>query len=279
MRIGRFQVDALNDGCIVAETAFVYPTIAPGRWGPHAKLLRPDGRILNELGAFLIRDGRDTILVDNGVGPDPSPPFSGGGLLPALARHGLGPPDITVMVFTHLHFDHIGWTTRDGAIVFENARHLANRDDWEYFFSGRYAGVPLERPEDFPIRRLAPLADRIELWKADEMEIVTGIALRRAEGHTPGHAVIELARAGSAVCSWAIWLTIRSSFWRTTGRVSATPTRSKLGVRRCASSRRSCHRTSRSPHLISRGWHGGAWSRLALCGDGSRLNPIGLTPP
>jgi glyoxylase-like metal-dependent hydrolase (beta-lactamase superfamily II) len=99
------------------------------------------------------------------------------------------------MIFTHLHFDHIGWTTRDGAIVFENARHIANRDDWDYFFSGRYPGVRIERPQDFPMHRLAPLTDRVELWDSDG-EIVPGVAVRRTAGHTPGHAIVEICSGG-----------------------------------------------------------------------------------
>lgn len=195
-RIGRFRVEPLIDGDIVTEPSFAYPSIAEERWAPHRELLTFDGRVLHTVGAFLVRVDTHTILIDNGVGPDPLPPFTGGGLLGALARCGVNPSDLTVMLFTHLHFDHIGWTTRDGAVVFDNARHVANREDWDFFFSGRYQRVPLERPEDLPMRRLAPLTDRIELWSADDTEIVPGVAVRLAVGHTPGHAVVEIASEG-----------------------------------------------------------------------------------
>lgn len=192
MQIGRFQIDPLVDGRILTDTAYLYPTVAPERWATYGDLLTADGRILTQAGGYLLRRGEDTILVDNGVGPDPAPPFTGGALLTALADYGVAPEQVTLMLFTHLHFDHIGWTTLDGAVVFANARHVANRDDWDYFFSGRYPGVRIERPHDFPMRRLAPLIDRVELWD-DDTEIVSGVGVRRAAGHTPGHAIIEIS--------------------------------------------------------------------------------------
>jgi glyoxylase-like metal-dependent hydrolase (beta-lactamase superfamily II) len=195
VQIGRFQIDPLIDGRILTDTAYLYPTVAPDRWSIYDDLLTGDGRILTQAGGYLLRSGEHTILLDNGVGPDPAPPFTGGALLATLADHGVAPEDVTVMLFTHLHFDHIGWTTHGDAVVFPNARHVANRDDWEYFFSGRYPGVRIERPHDFPMRRLAPLVDRVELWN-DNSEIVPGVAVRRATGHTPGHAIIEISSDG-----------------------------------------------------------------------------------
>lgn len=195
MEIGRFSVEPVIDGWIVAETNYAYPTIEPESWAPHADLLTAGGKMFNQVGGFLIRDGSETILLDNGAGIDPPEPFQSGHLLEALAAIGITPAEVTIMLFTHLHFDHIGWTTQDGELTFPNARHIANRTDWDYFFSGKYPGTRVERPHDFPHRRLAPLTDRIELWDKDG-ELLPGLKLRLAAGHTPGHAMIELESNG-----------------------------------------------------------------------------------
>ena len=43
--------------------------------------------------------------------------FQGGELLNSLAAQQVRRTDITDVVFTHLHFDHIGWASREGAVV------------------------------------------------------------------------------------------------------------------------------------------------------------------
>jgi len=195
MQIGHFKVEPIIDGWIVADTDYAYPTIAPERWEKHADLLTANSKMFNQVGSFLIRDRGETILIDNGVGREPPGQFNSGHLLDELASHGVDPGEVTVMLFTHLHFDHIGWTTDNGDLTFPNARHVANRTDWDYFFSGDYPGTRVERPHDFPNRRLSPLVDRIELWDQD-MELLPGISLRLAPGHTPGHAIIQLDSGG-----------------------------------------------------------------------------------
>ena len=78
-------------------------------------------------------------MVDTGMGPGPHP--TGGnrtGDLPnQLKIQGIDPQDVTAVVHTHLHSDHIGWnvTYKDGAprLTFPRARHFIPRDDLEYF--------------------------------------------------------------------------------------------------------------------------------------------------
>ena len=54
-----------------------------------------------------------------------------------LARAGVRPEDVDLVVNTHLHPDHIGWNTRlvDGAWVptFPNATHLMTKTDFEFW--------------------------------------------------------------------------------------------------------------------------------------------------
>ncbi len=55
------------------------------------------------------------------------------GFLDRLAAYGVRPEDVTMVIKTHLHVDHVGWNTRlvDGhwVLTFPNARYLIGRDE------------------------------------------------------------------------------------------------------------------------------------------------------
>src|SRR5437764_1464257 len=122
------------------------PTLAYGGtseedWAPHQGLLDGDGRVEMALGGFVLRHRDRVAVIDAGIGPDSPMPFmQGGRFLDSLATHGVGPGDVTDMIFTHLHFDHIGWASRDGKAVFPNATYRCDLRDWDYFVTAEPSG-------------------------------------------------------------------------------------------------------------------------------------------
>src|SRR5258708_40291399 len=114
-------------GDVVGETVFDGVLKAPATafkgttdemWAPHRRFLDPDGMLEFALGGFLVRaPGDRLVLVDAGIGARSGPAmggsgqFHGGELLNSLAKHQVRPEDITDVVFTHLHFDHVGWAS------------------------------------------------------------------------------------------------------------------------------------------------------------------------
>ena len=60
------------------------------------------------------------------------------------------------MLFTHLHFDHVGWATQQGTVVFPNATYRCDERDWVHFVG----------PDPGATRKLSPLAERMEFWSA-----------------------------------------------------------------------------------------------------------------
>jgi glyoxylase-like metal-dependent hydrolase (beta-lactamase superfamily II) len=132
----------------------------------------------------LLRTDDVTVLVDTGAGPKPRAFFPEGEarLLDELARLGLTPADVDVVVHTHLHIDHVGW---DGA--FPNARYVVHEDDWAYFMSeSSLAERPHLREKVLPL----PNVQRV----VGETEIAPGVSVHPSPGHTPGHMHV---RAGS----------------------------------------------------------------------------------
>src|SRR4030088_128673 len=131
MQIGDLVVEPVFDGVMnVPATAFKGTT--DEIWAPHRRFLDADGRLEFALGGFLVR-------VDAGIGARSGPSmsgsghFTGGELLNSLANQRVQPSDITDVVFTHLHFDHVGWASHEGAIVFPNATYRCDSRDWAHF--------------------------------------------------------------------------------------------------------------------------------------------------
>ena len=125
----------------------------------------------------LLREGETTVLVDTGVGPQPRT------FLPELETTLLGqlePEAVDIVVHTHLHIDHVGWTG-----LFPNARYVVHEDDWAYFMSESSLA---ERPH---LReKVLPLAEQFELVSG-EAEIAPGVRVQPAPGHTPGHLIVR----------------------------------------------------------------------------------------
>lgn len=187
MRVGSIEIVPLLDGVarIPAGELLRYRGPVEDPWTAHRDLLEEDGSLELALGAFLVRTGSRLVLVDAGVGRLHTGPFRGGALLESLAASGVTPEEVTDVAFTHLHFDHVGWATRRGEIVFPRATYRCHPDDWHHF---------VERPEADPgaVRKLAPLRDRLEPF-TDGTTFAPGVTVRHAPGHTPGSAVVVVA--------------------------------------------------------------------------------------
>jgi glyoxylase-like metal-dependent hydrolase (beta-lactamase superfamily II) len=110
------------------------------------------------------------------------------------------PRDVDTVIFTHLHFDHVGWSADGDKVFFANARHHAHAIDWAYYYGPDPHDETGPGREDFGAipapQRLAPLAGSIELHDEQRAEIVPGVTLRLAPGHTPGHCIVEVASNG-----------------------------------------------------------------------------------
>jgi glyoxylase-like metal-dependent hydrolase (beta-lactamase superfamily II) len=141
-----------------------------------------------DIGGFLVRGHSDrVVLVDAGIGPrsglirDGAGSFTGGELLSSLAARGVRPEDVTDVVFTHLHFDHVGWATQDGAIVFPNATYRCDARDWEHF-----------RGNERVWPSVGPIEDRLQTFSASG-PLTPGIDVMSAPGHTPGSTIVVLS--------------------------------------------------------------------------------------
>jgi glyoxylase-like metal-dependent hydrolase (beta-lactamase superfamily II) len=160
------------------------------------------GTLLMSFHSLVVRTDQGVLLVDSCVGNHkdrelvPEWHRKEFPYLERLAQAGLTPADIDFVCCTHLHGDHVGWNTQldNGRWVptFANARYLFAEAEiafWERLNTEEPGNMYNRVWADSLLPVLeAGLVDRV----AGDHEILPGINLLSAPGHTPGNVVIEL---------------------------------------------------------------------------------------
>jgi glyoxylase-like metal-dependent hydrolase (beta-lactamase superfamily II) len=183
MRLGDFRIDHIVDGSGRFKPTLSFAGSTDEEWADHRYLLDEDGLLTFTMGAFLVRDQDRVVLIDAGLGPGELMGIKAGDLLENLRQAGVRPEDVTDVVLTHLHIDHIGWVSQAGEVVFPNAVHRCSASDWAHFLVD-HRGAEAERIE--------PAAGRFEVWNTEET-ILPGLDTMSTPGHTPGSTTLVLS--------------------------------------------------------------------------------------
>ncbi|MGE0730107.1 MAG: MBL fold metallo-hydrolase [Acidimicrobiia bacterium] len=194
--VGDIQLTGVIDGEGRFQPTKTFRSSTPEMWAQHQDLLDADGMLPFTMGAFLVRTGDRNILVDSGLGDATVMGIAGGKMLENLASIGLGAGDITDVLYTHLHTDHIGWSTVDGSPTFPNATHRCHAKEWQHFMVDTkdvdevYAGS-VNAPRN-AFHHLNSVLGRFETFDADG-PLLPGIDVQHAPGHTPGSTVVIIS--------------------------------------------------------------------------------------
>ncbi len=149
----------------------------------------------------VIKTGSDLILVDAGSGPNFMP--TAGKLSANLEAAGISADDVTKVIFTHGHPDHL-WGVLDDfeeGPRFANAMHLMGASEWDYWISDdAEKGLPADRATFVAAarRNIAGIESKAERIKVGE-EIVPGVIVFDTPGHTQGHISLEIASGGETL--------------------------------------------------------------------------------
>jgi glyoxylase-like metal-dependent hydrolase (beta-lactamase superfamily II) len=191
--VGNAEIIALVDAPMQFPWNVFFPSIPKSEFEAYAGLYpKSHGEMFQtQAGAYAIRSEGRTILVDTGVGPGPIDWLGGisGRLLEDMRANGLSPDEVDVVVFTHLHGDHVGWNLdKSGAPTFQKARYMAPQADFDYFKAGNQPQMAL----------VTPLLDagRLDLFSG-EKSITAEVTTYPTPGHTPGHTSVLVSSGGS----------------------------------------------------------------------------------
>jgi glyoxylase-like metal-dependent hydrolase (beta-lactamase superfamily II) len=203
MRFGDFELFILSDGRFRLDGGAMFGVVPKTLW---QRVMPADerNRITLGLNCLLIRNSKDTIVVETGTGEKFDAKWQdiygldhSVTLLSSLAARGLSPEEVTHVVNTHLHFDHCGWNTRlgkDGKPVptFPRARYWVQRGEYQH------ACHPTERDRaSFLPENFQPMADSNQwLFPEADTEIVPGVELVRIPGHTRDMQGVRIRSGG-----------------------------------------------------------------------------------
>jgi glyoxylase-like metal-dependent hydrolase (beta-lactamase superfamily II) len=218
MLLGDYRVEIVPDTEFRLDGGAMFGVVPRALW---SKVCPPDdrNRIRMNMNCLFIETESERILIETGIGDKWTPKheamygitreWSLSERLRALT--GIGAEEITIVVNTHLHFDHAGGNTMlDGAgrvvPTFPNARYFISRGEYEH------AEAPHERdrasymPENWrPLQE----AGQLELKEVD-YEVVPGLRMETVAGHSRTMQCMRLERGGRTLFSFADLVPMRA---------------------------------------------------------------------
>jgi glyoxylase-like metal-dependent hydrolase (beta-lactamase superfamily II) len=192
-KLGAFKCTSLSDGSNDYPPQNIFANVPKDEL--EAVLRRhnlPTDHVTTPYTYLVVDTGEQRVLVDMGAG-HLAP--STGKLVPSMKAAGIEPASIDVVMITHAHPDHIGGALDDeGKPVYANARYFIWKGEWDFWFSGE-ATVKWGKFAELARKTLQPLQDKTTLV-TQESQVLPGIGVITAPGHTPGHVVVSFSSRG-----------------------------------------------------------------------------------
>jgi glyoxylase-like metal-dependent hydrolase (beta-lactamase superfamily II) len=211
MQFGDYRVEVVPDTEFWLDGGAMFGVVPRNLW---SKSCPPDeqNRVRLNMNCLFVEAGPERILIDTGIGEkwsnkqasmygiDRKRPFSDS--LRTIA--GVGPEEITIVINTHLHFDHAGGNTRtdeEGQAVaaFPNARYFVSREEFEH------AELPSERDRAsyLPDNWRALLKSGQLEFRESNYEVVPGLRVETYPGHNRSMQCPRLERGGRTLFGFA----------------------------------------------------------------------------
>jgi glyoxylase-like metal-dependent hydrolase (beta-lactamase superfamily II) len=184
--LGDFRITSLRDAVnIVPNDGSVFGADV----GPKAvaEVLKNAGQkteaIELSVDALLARRGSEAIVIDTGLGP-----AIPGALASSLSLAGVMPDEVTTVLITHVHSDHIGGLiTQEKQSAFKHAAIKISEPDWKWL---------QQQPEMAELTRV--IAPQVSTFNPGE-DVAMGIKSVRIPGHTPGHVGYMISSKGQTL--------------------------------------------------------------------------------
>jgi glyoxylase-like metal-dependent hydrolase (beta-lactamase superfamily II) len=211
MRFGDYRLEVIPDCEFRLDGGAMFGVVPRNLW---SRTAAPDeqNRIRMNMNCLFVEAGNERILIETGIGDKWSEKRramyaidrkrSLDESLQAIA--GVSADEITIVVNTHLHFDHAGGNTRlekDERVVpaFPNARYFVSRAEYEH------AEAPSERDRaSYLPENWRPLKESGQLELKDfEYEVAPGLRMETHPGHNRSMQCPRLERYGETLFGFA----------------------------------------------------------------------------
>ncbi len=218
MQVGDYRVEIVPDCEFRLDGGAMFGVVPRALW---SRVCPPDedNRIRMNMNCVFIEAGGEKILIETGIGDKWSAKHqtiygidrkhSVGESLRAIA--GVESEEITIVVNTHLHFDHAGGNTRldeRGKVVssFPNARYFISRAELEHAEAPTARDRASYLPENWQ-----PLGEsgQLELKEAN-YEVVPGLRMETYPGHNRSMQCWRLERGGQTLFGFADLVPMRA---------------------------------------------------------------------
>ena len=211
MQLGDYRVEIVPDAEFRLDGGAMFGVVPRALW---SRVAEPDAenRVRLQANCLYVEAAGERILVETGMGDKWTPKLASiyglerrralGETLRAVA--GRAPEDVTVVVNTHLHFDHAGGNTTldaEGRAVpsFPNARYFVSRAEFEHAESPHERDRASYLPENW-----RPLAESGQLeLKPDAYEVVPGLTMETVPGHSRTMQCARLTSGGQSLFCFA----------------------------------------------------------------------------
>lgn len=187
------KIQLIDTGYFYADGGAMFGAIPKTAWQRRYPCNEKNGCVLAMRSALITTGNGRIILIDNGAGNKHLKQLTYYGFFQLtdlgeeLLKRGIRKEQVTDVIFTHLHFDHCGYTTQvsheqNYVLSFPKASHWVSQAQWENFRSPN----PLEKESYFQ-ENMQAVADAGLLRLIDkETPLCDGVTLRLFDGHTPG---------------------------------------------------------------------------------------------
>ena len=207
-QLGAWKIHAIQAGGQKLDGGAMFGVVPKPLW---EKRIPADERNRIQLGmrCLLVEHADELLLIDTGAGNKESPKFyeiygvenrseTHTTLLEqGLAELGFTANDVTLVIDSHLHFDHAGgntWKDERGDIrlSFRNARYIVQQGELGWAANTNERTAASYFPNNWePVRA----AGRLEIVSG-EKEIIAGVRVIPTPGHTPHHQGLLLESDG-----------------------------------------------------------------------------------
>lgn len=218
MQFGDYRVEIVPDTEFRLDGGAMFGVVPRTLW---SRVCPPDdqNRIRMNMNCVFIDTGDERILIETGIGekwPAKYVEIYGINRQRPLAKSlqeiaGVGPDEITIVINTHLHFDHAGGNTEldaNGKAVpaFPNARYLISRGELEH------GDNPSERDRaSYLPDNWLPLIDTGQLEATeDSYEVVPGLTMETYAGHNRSMQCWRLESGGQTMFGFADLVPMRA---------------------------------------------------------------------